>query len=519
MNLPRLPVLACLFVLLSLLALHAPAQADDPGVKSATYLLGQTTQLYQDGRHNVMLRSLRQLSDPGLRPLYQGLATSELPPQRVHAMLGLGETSASRRLDLAALAEVKDEREVVEVLSAAMDDELIDKAGLATLLTWDGLSLPVKQAVAVRLLGEGGTVDASAFRKSLEVELSDELDASALLQYALAAVVMAEAGDPAGPGKLAGLAKLKGTTAEAVLAQLFDGSMRRGLKSVGPIALQIAAEPERDLTLRLYAIQSALRLKTKGADQLWARLYSSETEEPRRTRLMLVALDAAADVDPSLFDRAANDSSELIRLVAQAGRAIAQGRGEAPAAFAPLLATGQPLVANWLPTFCRREKPAYGADLLELVIKQHAAGEERNRGRLAEAAISAVNTLCELYPEQAAKRLPALLDQNAKPGQDNPDALQARRMILLGIARSHRADLKALAAAINTDQHNDLTTEALRLLIRARFGSTMTQAEWDRISDLVQGVGQIDPGLRIQFAWLYLKHKGQGANAIASALR
>ena len=99
----------------------------------------------------------------------------------------------------------------------------------------------------------------------------------------------------------------------------------------------------------------------------------------------------------------------------------------------------------------------------------------------------------------------------------------ARRDILpialLGIARSHGVDLRSLARSITTDDFNDISTEALRLLVCARHNAPLTAKEWARVSDLIQGVGQMDLGLRVQLAWIYLEQLGKGEQAIREALK
>lgn len=516
----RLPLLCWTLLLLAPALLPGRAYADEAGYKAAAYQLRQTTQFYRDGRHNVMLRGLRQLEDKKLQPLFATLSNSKFAQQRVHGMLGLGEISPQRRIDLAALAEIEDTREVVEILSVAMDNDLVDNAGLATVMRWESLSLPVKQAVALRLLGDGGSVEPAQFTESLDVELNEDLAIGKMMQYALGGLVLAETGHASGASALSAIGKVNGQNADTVLAQVLDGAMRRELKSVRPLALTVAKDKKRNATLRLLAIQVALRLKAEGATATWQSMYQDEESPARRIRLAIIAMDAAKDVPASLFDTLASSDDELVRLIGQAGRAIASNSDNAADAFAPLLASGQPLITQWLPVFCLREEPKQGPALLEQVIRSHNKGEERNRGRMAEAAISATTVMCERYPEQAAKRLPALLDAAAgADASDNTEALQLRQIILLGISRARGADLGPLTRLIATDKHNDFTTEALRLLVRARYDAPLTDVEWTRVSDLIQGVGQMDLGLRVQLAWLYLKHTGQADKAIAEAVK
>lgn len=508
-------------LLACLAGLAADAQPEDPGVAAAQYLLQQATRPQRDGSHNAMLLGLRQLEDPALLPLFRGLGSSPYLSMRIHGQLGAAALSPTRRIDLSALAEIEDQRELVQVLSSAINDELIDNKALATLLTWEGLDLPLRQAIALRLMGAGGEVDTKPFHESLAFELNDELGAAKQLQYALAAMMLAESGDGAGRSALLKLRVLKDNDADAVMGQIFDAAMRHGFTSIGPLALLIATDPERDPALRLLAVQSALRIGAPGAEQTWRAMFRAEESSAQRIRLAMIALDSAEQVEPELFDTL-NSSGEWVGLIAAAGQAIAGKKGSLPEAFEPLIATGQPLSVQWVVTYCRRDTPEQGPVLLEQVIRHHHAGPKHHRGRITQAAVDAATALCELYPEQATKLLSSMLDVNqARPTGIGEDGLylQRRQIMLMGIARARSKDIKTLAKSIEPDTLSDYTTDVLRLFIRARHDAPLTDEEWERLSDIAQGVGQFDPGMRLQVAWVYLKHKGQDKTAITKALR
>lgn len=517
---PRLILLTLSAFLLVAGACPAGAQAQDQaGYTAAAFLLQQTTQPYRDGSHNAMLRSLRQLRDQDLLPFYNALSQSRFPPQRVHGVLAGAELSPDRRLDLALLAEIEDQRELIEILSAAMDDKLIDKAGLTTLLQWDKLPLAVKQAIALRLVSMGGLVDSGPYRKSLDVSVNADTGTGDLLQYALAALLLAETGDAAGTAALDALVKLENVSTDAVFAQVFDGAMQHKLKSAGPLALSIAKDAKRTATLRMLAIQCALRLQAKGAMQAWQVLYANESEPARRIRLALIALDSADQADATLFDMLTASDDPLLSGIGKSGRVIATKQGDLANAFAPLIALGHPTTTGWIVAYCERDKPAGYQDVLQSIILQHNVGQARNRARLADAAIRAVQVLCDLDPEQANTRLAKLLGETTKANDADNVLLAKRQILLVGIARSNSANLQPLAKSIEPDEHNDFTTDALRLLIRARHGASLTQEEWARVSDMIQGVGQTDMGLRVQLAWLYLEHLNKGEQAIKDAIR
>ncbi|MEM9345427.1 MAG: hypothetical protein AAGB26_02295 [Planctomycetota bacterium] len=515
------PLIIIMLLLASLQASHAHAQQADPGVAAAQSLLEQAAEPQSDGSHNTMLLGLRQLEDPGLKPLFTGLSNSPYLSMRIHGRLGAAALSPKQRIDLALLAEVEDQRELVQVVSAAIDDGLIDNMGLATLLTWDGLDLPIRQGIALRVMGVGGEVDTKPFLESLEVELNDDLAASKLLQYALAGMMLAESGDPAGRKALMELAKLEGDNAIAVTAQVLDAAMRQGFGSVGQLALLTATDTTHAPSLRLLAIQSAMRLGTPGAQRTWRSMFENETVSAQRIRLAMIALDSAEEVEPALFDTLSNQG-EWITAIARAGRAIATDEQGLAKAMQPMIALGQPLSVQWVTTYCRRAEPTQGPALLELIIRLYRNAPKHHRGKMSQAAIDATTVLCELYPGQANERLAALLDINqARPAGIGDDAidLERRQIMLLGIARAQSNDLAPLAQLIEPDTLNDFTTEALRLFIRAKHDAPLTDKEWEQVSEIVQGVGQMDNAMRLQLAWAYLKHKGLAEQSIAKVFR
>lgn len=517
---------ACsLIVVLFLLACFAlpaaQAQETDPGVAAGLELLKDATQPQRDGRHNALLLGLRQLEDPALATLFQGLYDSPYLSMRIHGRLGAAALSPQRHIDLSTLAEIEDQRELVQVLSAAIDDGLINNDAMATLLTWQGLDLPLRQAVALRLMAAGGKFDTEPFRESLQVKLNNELPASKLLQYALAGLLLAEAGDDTGVAALDKLVALEGEAAEAVIAQTLDAAMRQGFSSAGKLGLLIAKDPSRDKAVRLLAIQSALRLKAPGAADAWKPMFLNEESTAQRIRLAMIALDAAEQVDPALFETL-DKQGEWIGAIAQAGRAIANKQDDLAAAFKPLVATAQPLSIQWVISYCRRSKSAQGAALLDLVIYPYFTPQKHHQGRIHMAKSDATTALCELYPEQANTLLAQRLSvHQARPSGIEEDGIHLvrRQHMLLGIARARSKELKKLAESLEPDALKDFTTDALRLFIRARHGASLTEKEWARVSDIVQGVGQLDEAMRVQLAWTYLKHKGVAKQAIGEALR
>ena len=86
------------------------AQSLDPAARSAVHLLRQSTQASNDGLHNALLRSIRELRDPALAPLYSYLLASPHEILKLHGILSLAEVTNPRRINLTQVMTIKDVR-------------------------------------------------------------------------------------------------------------------------------------------------------------------------------------------------------------------------------------------------------------------------------------------------------------------------------------------------------------------------------------------------------------------------
>jgi len=541
----RMHVFRGLFVLFALMLalLQArPASAEDAGYDAAVFLLKQGTQTSPERWHTVVLPALRKLQDPALLPYFTALSNSNHHTLRAHGLLGMFELRPEAKVDLALLAEIEEESALAEVLAAAIDDRLIGVEQMAAVLKWDGLSLAIRQAVALRMLHAGGEVDIEPFRASLELELSGESPAAELLQYAIGALILAEHGDEAGKAALLKLATLRGNTPDAVISQILGSVLRsaplhgsvsaelvsqgpdkvsqEALRAAGPLALAIAQDPSRrDTSLHLLALQTAMRLNQPDAVKAWQQSYAyAETQDDlaRQVRLAMIALDSARNCPEAIFETLDNSETQWIRHISAAARAIGNNK-DLPKAFAPLIADEHPVSTQWIVMYCQRDRPTQATELLKMVLDSRARDGAKTDPRLSAAAVSAVTHLCASYPEKAEPLLIDVLARTAKPGAGNP--LGVRQLVLMGIHQAFASDNTKIIARIEKDEHNNFTTESLRLLLRANHGAELTEKEWMRVSDIVQGVGNLAISMRVQLAWQYLKHTGAADRAIAEALR
>jgi len=132
-------------ILLTILITAAPARADETA-ESAVWLLSKCTLVHRTGQHHVMLKALRQMDDPTLKPLFSYLVQRRHPVLRIHGILGLGEIAPDNTIDLALVADLKDARTQEELIHTATGSNLITVEQLKQLYTWPGLDDRVKVA-------------------------------------------------------------------------------------------------------------------------------------------------------------------------------------------------------------------------------------------------------------------------------------------------------------------------------------------------------------------------------------
>ncbi|MEM6460084.1 MAG: hypothetical protein AAF710_11915, partial [Planctomycetota bacterium] len=188
-----------------LLAHDLPADLtpDRDTTAAALRLLDDAVTVQIDGRHHRLLRALRHLEDPTLRPLFVGLADGDHPSLRVHGLLGLAELDRPFGLRPETVAAIERDDIRADLLSAALDGDLLTRATRSALLTWDGLDPAVGLLLLTRRIAEDGPTD----DEKLRARLRDGLTHEAPGRRGLAALLLHELGDPAGTATLQRLAR------------------------------------------------------------------------------------------------------------------------------------------------------------------------------------------------------------------------------------------------------------------------------------------------------------------------
>lgn len=495
----RFVLLLAALLLPLLVAGRATAQPTDADVAEAARVLQQATYPAANNQHHAVLRGLRRTHDPQLRPLYAWLSGNDHADLQTHGLLGLAETDPERALDLARLAEITDARQRIEIIGAALDDDLLKPMQMSTLLGWNDLDQGVRQALAIRLIAKGGVVDPSLFNAALTGDAATDPPGE-LLERGVAGVALAQLGDHRGLATLRSIDALPASPqTNAVRAQLLSLASRHDLRAVGPWVSALAKAPATDQRLREAALRTALILKSDNAQSLWLDVYRAQTELAPRLRLALVAVSAAPHFDPAMLTGLDTGGAETLELLLRAGAAAA---GDPPINLQPietLIQAGYVPGSRWLVVYARDEADAQAPAILERIILGYDRGHPTVRNELTAIAIEAAATLADLETPASTQTLSRLIRDARDP--------MVRQILYTGLVRCDAQDLDDMIAAL--PEPADKVSQDTYLVLRLRHGLDLSAQQWQRVATLVSLPGQTDPGVRAELAWHCVKRAGR----------
>lgn len=484
---------------------HAEDAPDKPpAYDSAVYLLRQSIKPQQDGTDRVMLRSLRAQRDPALRTMFKRLAGSDYGVYRVHGLLGLAETGDPPQLDLAALAELEDPAEFSALLGAAMDDDLVEAEAIANISKWKNLKPTLQMALSFRARREGAAVEVERFVELLEIDIAEpEEGIDRRLTYSMAALLLASEGQAKGQAALMRLATMDGESSDAVLAQLFQISIREQTDAIAPLALKLASD--RDDRFRLVALNAALFAEAPEAWPIWIEVYQSSESLADRIRLAGATLTHAKRVPDLAWSQLTRDLYPAIQAIGQAGQALAEGTLDPAESLRPVAHLRIPVLTQTIFSLATQAEQDVAPGLFQLIVEAPLPDNARIAATLRQLVAASAQAWVERYPDTATAPLSAIL---AKPTDHAPDIVTRQRDILSGLANAKPGSITPLAEALGDQPYDDFTAEIYRLLIRVNHGLALTDERWNHVENLIRGVGQTPATLRIRLAWLYLKHHG-----------
>ncbi len=479
-------------------SIASPAMKDDVA-RSAVYLLNRSLEVTRSGRHNRLISALRHLRDPKLQPLFIEMANSDQPVLKIHGLLGLAEVSNMQKLDLKRVAMIDDPAVQAQLLTAAMDSDLLNNDDAVQLLEWPDLDEGVKVLIATRLVEAGRFTDLKLLHRVL--------DDPKLGRQGLAALLLHQLGDTTGLKKLRAIDISDDPTRDEVRQMIIETALRHDFNSIGLWTANISRLPDVEEELGMIAMRAAMRFGQRDIQLQWRQRFISAGQMTEQTRLAIIALQLAPYIEPELFDVLNDHDDQLIRRIGHTGRAIAAGDDDIADHIDALIAMHHPLMNSWALSYCREHARPDHARLIYLtLILAYEKGPEVGRIKRLDVAVDAAQELYELDPIHAAGLLKTILvDENTEP--------DLRKGILLALLRSHAAGTQTVVEDMLP--FNDNISNNLALLLLARNETTsLTDSQFKDLGIIVQGGGGLQDTLRIQAAWSYLKRTKQWQSAI-----
>jgi hypothetical protein len=480
----------------------ASPKVDESAIESARFLLAKAVTVGQDRSFHELLRALRHLRDPALTQLFEHLAQSDRAVLQIHGTLGLAEVSPTKKVDLKRVIAISDAVAQAELISAALDDELMDIADCEQLAGSSGLEAGVRLLVANELVRRQRPVPAGLLDEAIK---SDNLG-----RKHLAALLLVQQGDPRGSVILGDLNQLQDDARDSVRLMVLDAAIKYEFDKAGPWAMSVASEANVDPRLEGVALQAALRFGASGAEDVWLRHYQATTEPAQQIRLAILALRVSPWVGPRLYAPLKAESDPLLKQLGLAGEAIATNKDVAPAVIG-LVQLHHPIANRLAMGYANDNAAPQDAKLIFLAfVLAYEQGPREARGRLLEDAIAAAQLLYQKSPDDALALLRPILTQ---PGADE----HMVHGVLLGLLRAQEPGAHRVLTGLPTFTNPHIRN--MVLMLKAKSDQPMTPAEMDELALLVRGGGRLQEPLRVQAAWAYVKRVGQERAVLASVLR
>ena len=475
-----------------------PATADETA-DSSVWLLKKCTLVHRNGRHNVLLRALRQMHDPKLKPLFSELVQKHHPVMQIHGVLGLAEIDPDKKIDLALVADIKDSATQAQLVSSAIESDLLAVEQAKQLIGWPGLTEPVKVIVAAYLTSKGQFTDAAMLDESLKSDNPAMVGMAAMLKMQL--------GHSDAIRYLEELQQSNKPTRLQVQAMLMQTAIRYEFDKIAPWAMKLADDPEADRGLDLLALRTAVHFGAKGGGSAWAKQYAAATGAADRIRLAMLAVDLSDKLPPDLYDRLKKDSLPLIQQLGVVGQTIAS-KQDPTDPILKLLDQNNVLAGKWVMQYAN-DQPIDKATPILVGVILAAEGEPNPpqfRAQRLENVVLATEMLSE-KADNAAAIVHALLEKASMLTQE---------AMVMGLIRSDADRPDKMIDGYDAWQSD--TAASLALLLRAKNTDKLTADQLDRLGLIVRGGAGLQEPLRVQAAWIYVKLTDQDKVTLASVL-
>ena len=453
--------------------------------ESAVRVLREGIQSRNDGLQHAAMVALRELRDPATRELLEKLLRSDDWSLRVDSVLGLAEIDPARKIDPALIAALPRESDRDLAISAVLALELADQDRVKTMLGWDDIASSQRVLLAGELRRLGGEPDRAELVKLLDSKTPEVAGLALAILLDLGAPEAADATERV----RAMIADLPPRSRSAAVAQIADAASIDGLKGAAPFVASLLELPDVAGDARSRALGSLLVLDAETGYPVLAKAVEQDRSQVALMRHAAILLASGARAPAAEWNRLRNGDS-LIETIADAGTLLAVS--DDPTAYRKLVGLKHRITLRAALEGARRlgssADRALGLECLQLF-----EAEQRSLGPLLEPVMRALARLAVVAPEELR---PALERAAARADAQEP--------LLLVLAAAGTPE-SAMVAATATGKTSRLG-EALITVVRARTATEVTPDELQVLGNIAGGAVPIDPAVRVQASWLWLRH-------------
>jgi hypothetical protein len=448
-----------------------------------------------EGVQHAALVALRQLRDPSLRPLFEQFSEGDDWSARVDSVLGLAELSAAGRIDIARVERLPGERDREAAINATLSLRLADREQVEEMLAWSDLP----SAQRVLLLGElrrlGGNPD-TAMTVRLANSKTPEI---AGLACCILLDMQAREGSALSARVREQIAALPPATRSAAIAQIADACAANRLAGAGAFLASLLALPDLAEEARMRALGNLLIFSPSDGYAPLETALAADSSQSALFRYASILLASGAPAPASVWSRFRNGDS-MLETIADAGTALAAG--ERAGAYRKLIELERRVIlraavdgANRIGTDAERE---LGLACLEFVLRPGPTPPQ-----MSETLLAAMFRLAELAPEQFR---PAL----ATPDLDAP----TKDALLMSLLHGGSAAAAEVATAAKGGASR--LGEGQIAVLAARHAASLSPAELEELMLVAGGAVNVSLPVRLQAAWLWMKHAGKVDEALAA---
>ncbi len=446
------------------------------------------------GEHHALIVSLRALSDPTLRPLFEALTRSNNWSSRVDGILGLAELSKDRDVDLALINRLSASEDRSTAIRNAIGLRLIRPDTIRELLETADLPTLDRVILSGDLHRQGETFDSVGLREAAS-DPSDEI-------AGLSAALMLQRGTSA-PWD-AFTVRLATRTVEVrnmVVQELARAALLYSIKAIISPLLTLSDDASYTTPTRMMIIGTALALEPERGYSAWKKLVESDRSQPTLVRagLQLIAQERtiAAGMGASL-----RNGDALVEALATA--VDANGSSD-PALLAQAL-MGVIDVANrssgeWAVRRASALPPALSAEVWRHLLVRFLAAPA-NAPALSASVLDCATRLALVDPAAIGALIAAASQE-----------IQLQEILILSLCNAATPQSAQVAQAVR----GSLTRrgDALAILAIARGLETLDSDSLKALGVVAAGGGDLDPTMLVQAAWLFARHSGRADQALA----